>query len=319
MDSMLAEHGQDLYQSIASSPIQWGMLAMRIRSFNILREAVIHLTGQWKSVTEDEKKSMDQNLRVLVEAKDNLLDRAKIYIETRLANWYPPELHRRAAAAARRAHGHAEYAKQIIKWIALCILRQWICYAVIHGWLRNGPDGGLTCYKRIAAGGSAYLSPENLAEWHKNFTMSSRTQNNLAACLDRMKIGIKEVVKPLLKNESALNISAYPVKYFTCTMVDKRDTLTLWEEDTLEWDQPVVASCGADESTTPKRATSQAEQKPNKETKGNNPQSTALKRAAEEEAPEANKTARLEELSTPEGGAEQEMLESGGKAGEENE
>ena len=346
VDSMLAEHGQDLYQSIASCPEEWGMLAMRIRSFNILREAVIHLTGQWKSVAQDEKKNIAPNLRILVESKDKLLDQSKQSIETRLANWYPAQLQHRARLASPSEHGRAEYASHIMDWMALHIWRQWLCHALIHGWLRTGSDGGLACYRMLAAGGSAYLTKEDLNEWHKNFEMSSRGKNNLAICLDRMKLKVKEIVQPLLKNESALNVTDYPVKYFTCTSVDKRDMLMLWEEDTLEWDQPVVASCGAyhshmlaqqltttkgvaspesaklnktakgiaPESTTPKCATSQDAPKPNKKTKGITLQSTISKRAAEQEAPEANKKAKIADWSTWERAAEQEVLQSKRKA-----
>jgi hypothetical protein len=50
VNSMLTEHDQLLFQSIASDPVTWAELAVRIHSTTIAHEAIIHLTGQWKKI-----------------------------------------------------------------------------------------------------------------------------------------------------------------------------------------------------------------------------------------------------------------------------
>lgn len=53
--------------------------------------------------------------------------------------------------------------------------------------------------------------------------------------LDIVKTGVKDIVAPLLKNESQLDVTTFPVKWLTCVDVKQEDYI--WEIAVVERDQ----------------------------------------------------------------------------------
>lgn len=59
--------------------------------------------------------------------------------------------------------------------------------------------------------------------------MSTKGQKVLQNNLDIIKAGVTKVVTPLMKNESQLDITKFPVKWLTCTIVNGADYL--WDPE----------------------------------------------------------------------------------------
>lgn len=59
--------------------------------------------------------------------------------------------------------------------------------------------------------------------------MSTKGQKVLQNNLDIIKAGVTQLVTPLMKNESQLDITKYPVKWLTCTTVNGADYL--WDPE----------------------------------------------------------------------------------------
>lgn len=59
--------------------------------------------------------------------------------------------------------------------------------------------------------------------------MSGKGQKVLQNNVDIIKAGITKIVTPLMKNESQLDITKFPVKWLTCTIVNGADYL--WDPE----------------------------------------------------------------------------------------
>lgn len=59
--------------------------------------------------------------------------------------------------------------------------------------------------------------------------MSTKGQKVLQNNLDIIKAGVTKIVTPLMKNESQLDITKFPVKWLTCTVVNGADYL--WDPE----------------------------------------------------------------------------------------
>jgi hypothetical protein len=238
IDSMLVEHGQLLYRSVASNPVPWGELAIRIHSTTIAREAIIHLTGQWKKLDVVLKQQINPKLLQLVEKKYVDLDKLKEKIEKNLANWYPSNLQREITAADDRKVRHS-YASEVINWLSLQVFRQWFSNAVVNGVNRCAADGGWSFFLALSKADQSYLDAKDMKKWHEKFPMTGRSSHNIVKHLDDIKIEVKQYVMPLFLNFSHLNITDWPVNYFTCTVVEREDIRNLFNsEQNFEWGQP---------------------------------------------------------------------------------
>jgi hypothetical protein len=238
IDSMLTEHGQLLYRSVASNPVQWGELAVRVHSTAIAREAIIHLTGQWKKIDVISKQRISPKLLQLVEKKDADLDEVKEKIERNLANWYPTNLQRELTATDERKSRHS-YANEVIHWLSLQVFRQWFSNAVVNGVNRSAADGGWSFFLALSMAGQSYLNAKDMKKWHEKFPMTGRSSHNIIKHLDDIKIEVQQYVMPLFTNFSHLDTTHWPVNYFTCTVVERDDVKNLFDaEQDFEWNHP---------------------------------------------------------------------------------
>lgn len=66
--------------------------------------------------------------------------------------------------------------------------------------------------------------------------MSSKGQKVLQNNIDIIKAGVTQIVTPLMKNESQLDITRFPVKWLTCTIVNGADYL--WDPEVEPEEEP---------------------------------------------------------------------------------
>ena len=100
-DLDLSRHTNVLAESIAHGPLSWVDLGYRLHSTNIFKDAVVHLVGERKNLTIEEKRGTRPGglrpvIRDLCKRKFNELQIAKQAIEMRILGHYPPAMTRNA-------------------------------------------------------------------------------------------------------------------------------------------------------------------------------------------------------------------------------
>jgi hypothetical protein len=235
LDSLIVEYGQVLWQSIGQDPFAWIDLALRIGSYNLLKDVAVHMVGQWSMMSSSQKTLLPQKLRSLCETKHLQLEEEKKHIEMNLNAYYPDKMKRDKTEIGHR-QSRGSYGNDIIEWMCANVFRQWLAAKAIRCENRTAPDGGFEFYSVIHKGGDAYLDKEAMNWFHGNFAMGTRGQNNLKGHLEGFKNGVKHLVAPLMVNNSSLDLSKRSVKYLTCAKFSRPEILNLYTEgDTLDW------------------------------------------------------------------------------------
>ncbi|KAK4625973.1 hypothetical protein CLAFUW4_06462 [Fulvia fulva] len=229
IEATLLATGQHLLKAIANNPTAWLSFAHRIRSKSIFRESLIHASGQYMypsvqtSITSGELP--DEVVSLLKQKAATIIDGVRT-CERHLASYYPTILMREKTVGRvdRDNIGRANYANDIIMWIALCIFRHWASDMMASDQTHHAKDMGFAFIHAVARGGDAYLAKSVLHEqFHLRFPMSPKGM----ACTEHRLAEIKEVVKqwtvPLMRNESHLDRKANPQKHFLFTVVRQGD------------------------------------------------------------------------------------------------
>ena len=89
-------------------------------------------------------------------------------------------------------------------------------------------DGGAWFYQSVGAGGETYLKKNSVEHFHEFFAMSARGKDCLRIALWLIKDELRELVKPLLVDNSNIHRGPEDAKpgYLTCCEV---------EDDELPW------------------------------------------------------------------------------------
>ena len=227
VDIALMRQGNILFQSIAANPSAWSDLAFRISSPTIFRESIIHLVGQWQSLTAKEKSKLRVKVAEICEKKFAELHAKKKAVETRILSHYPDALKRSPETRPSRM----SYGSDIYLWIAMNLLRHWFGQAICEGRGRFAKDGGANLYRQIGTGGYTYLDRNMMEKFHRHFPMTPRGVLRLGDTLSDLKEQIKPFVKVLLVNNSQLDIAKEGTPYLTCCEVKKAD---------LPWEGPTT-------------------------------------------------------------------------------
>ncbi|KAI9777043.1 MAG: hypothetical protein M1839_009094 [Geoglossum umbratile] len=219
IEHALLRRGQVLYRSIQSNPIAWSDLAMRIKSGRLFEESIIHLVGQWQSLTWREKAYLATDVRSLCERKHEDLKAIKKSIDLRLLGLYPAEL----LLPLDETPGRNKYSSKIYMWMALCYFRQWLAQSLAEGQGWSAPDGGARLYRKLAAGQGAYLDGGDMQNFHRYFPMSHKAQSCLEERVARIKQEATGIVAELMSDQSQLDQRPAPVDYLTCCSVDRTE------------------------------------------------------------------------------------------------
>lgn len=193
--------GQNLWEAVAHSPHYWVGMACRLQSRIIYKDCFIHLVGRY-SVFRRMLANKDMELctaidmlpsevKRKVEAKYNkaFAERCR-YVESTIVQYYPPALYRTAET------GRKDYANDVFMHMALNLFRHWFGMQVVQG--RNhtsSEDSGWAFYEELLAGGQAYLSRDDVKEWHEKFPMSVKGSSVLHNHLNEIKEAVRELVK----------------------------------------------------------------------------------------------------------------------------
>lgn len=205
-------------------------MAMRLHSEVIMREAVIHMVGQWGTVKE--RDDIDDRVRALCEIKWKKLRDDKIDAERLILGHYPSHLTRPSQPNVGLGgqtilfQGHTRmdvYASQITAWMAMNLYRHWVGQHICADSTRYAEDEGYVFYTAVAAGGDAYLDAVAIEGFAHFFPMSKKARNSLDEQLGLMKEGVKGYVKELVRNRSMLDTKSFQIAHLTCVKVEKED------------------------------------------------------------------------------------------------
>lgn len=215
----LLRHHQAIYESIAANCVGWADLGFRIKSEKIFREAVVHVVGQWGAIKETAVVNMKREIRELVERKFSEANMIKDAVDIRMLGHYKASMPK----SLDQEIGRGEYGKDIYDWMCVCLFRHWFAQEIVEGRGRHGEDGGCALYRRIEAGGSAYLGRDSLTDFHAYFPMTSKGKACLWGHLQMFKYEIAKWVEVVLHDNTMLDEAHKPLPYLTFMNIEKSD------------------------------------------------------------------------------------------------
>lgn len=200
-EGALIARGQALYQAIAQSPCAWIDLGYRLSSRLIFRESLVHLVGKYN---EFNKVDPDTNIalidrlrapiRAVVDAKVKILKELCVGIEQAIGGYYPGNMmrHSTTGRADRDPIGRADYANDILSWMALGAFKHWFANAMALECGHTAEDFGYDTYMLLAK--ADYLDRNAMNDFHVPFPMSNKGQAVVEAHLSAIKMGVKPLV-----------------------------------------------------------------------------------------------------------------------------
>ncbi|KAH0368499.1 hypothetical protein KCU65_g4062, partial [Aureobasidium melanogenum] len=246
IENHLLAKGQDIFKAISASPVIWIDVAFRIQSKVLFKEALIHLTGKYNALAATPpddafikkypraRSILDQltpDLRNLLERKHNMLTEICQTVEKSVSTHYPPGIQKSSVTGQAKTDpiGRIDYAKDVFTWVGVALYRHWWGQMIASDATHNNKFGGHDIYTRLFNGGQSYLTREVQSGFHQHFPMSGKGQKVLQNNVDIIKAGITKIVTPLMKNESQLDTTKFPVKWLTCIIVNGADYL--WDPE----------------------------------------------------------------------------------------
>ncbi|KAL3422379.1 hypothetical protein PVAG01_06535 [Phlyctema vagabunda] len=206
-----------LWNEVRERPDAWAEIGIRLRSPIIVREAMVHLAGNWFLPGGMGSKDMSDVtygtvIKELARKKAQAIEAKKLEVENALLDFVPPSM----LYAGESTNRHV-YAGDIYKWQSLTIIRQFIAAQLRTGHGHDASDGGVAFYRAIGAAGNAYLNSHNLHHFYAHFPMSAKGKRKLVMVLNDIKKEYMTVVLPLIKNNShCSNTIQPPISYLTC-------------------------------------------------------------------------------------------------------
>ena len=229
VDVALLRQGQILFKSIRVKPIAWANFAEKIRSSTIFKEALIHLVGKLKLISEEERKKLSDITVNIIERKHHEVQMVKQALEIRILSHYPQYLHKNASDNPGRSH----YASDVYGWMAMSLFRHWFGTQVLEKESKDKDDGGAAFYHQLAQGGQAYLTREQCKHFHLYAPMTPKGKTVFEAHLNTFKADIKQYVVPLMGNTAQLEIDLMHTKDPPEYLLNAE----IWDEDCPWWEK----------------------------------------------------------------------------------
>ncbi|KAI9884061.1 MAG: hypothetical protein M1823_004151 [Watsoniomyces obsoletus] len=215
-----------LYSAVSEHPVIWSNVGMQLKSRAILREAIVHLVGQWNSLSSAERGRIHADVLNICTRKCDELDLKKKVLEAKIASYYPWQL---ANGPASSSFLSSARQSGIYLWQAVALFRHWFSMALSTPCGRNSRDGGAEFYRMIGRGGFSYLERSSIAAFLDHFNISGRRLNAFDEALSAIKEEIRPYVNEMLVNRSRVDSNTRFYRYLTCCEVRRRDMP--WESD----------------------------------------------------------------------------------------
>ncbi|RDW62322.1 hypothetical protein BP6252_11755 [Coleophoma cylindrospora] len=218
----------DLWDQVYRSPEAWCGIATRLKSPEIFREAMIHVSGKWDLPGKIQRGIFNDIedgdfIIKLAQLKAEQLRVKKLLVEHRMMTFFPPRMSH--TITARSIPGRSTYAGDIYKWQSLTLMRQYVAERMMKNLTYGAPDGGTSFYRKLGEGGEAVLNDTTLTEYHKLFEMTTKGKSIFLKELDAMKADFQLIVKDLLVDnlQSREVPLPQPLPYLTCTIIQDNE------------------------------------------------------------------------------------------------
>ncbi|KAG9237910.1 hypothetical protein BJ875DRAFT_417190 [Amylocarpus encephaloides] len=222
--------GQRLWTYVAANPAFWLIVATRIKSTILFKDALCHAVGLIDSRQFiDREEFLEENdpqikdVCLLIEEKIRDLSKLKIKAEEDLLRHFPAEMYH--PAALNYTPDRSVYSGQIYLWMTRSLVQQWFVSCISKDFHHRAEDGGMLMYQTIRKGGDAYLTDDSLGSFNQAFVMSGRA--NSKPFHDALK-SHKETAKTCLNDlmvdysQSQKNKDAV-LGYLTCMTVNEHE------------------------------------------------------------------------------------------------
>ena len=198
-----------------------------MKSGCIFREALIHSVGQFNTAAMERamEKKFDMQLKVLLIKKVEHTKESVQRAQRLILSYYPNDLHRQITVgrADKDNIGRASYGNDIFKWMALVAYRHWVDQLVVNNETHQAEDMGYAVMTMLSKGGDEYLDKQTMLSFHRIFPTSGKGGNVIEDRITDIKEHIKQWAKPLLKNNSQLDVNKYPTGFFTHSDIEFGD------------------------------------------------------------------------------------------------
>ncbi|KZF23054.1 hypothetical protein L228DRAFT_283113 [Xylona heveae TC161] len=231
IENALLDHGQPLFQSIAVNTMAWLDLAYRLQSATIMKESLIHVIGQWNSLTSETKSQMKPDVFGVCEKKYHELNEKKREIDSEILCHYTPECFAPGQSNISPNYRVLDSTK-ICGWMTVAIFRETYGRAINDGLNFRAEDGGAKLYRQIASCDDLVTQPA-AKRFCEQFQLTEE-RDCIEIQLFKLKLRLKQLVQPLLVNRSLLDVKVQPLKYLTCVQIRTDDLKFLTERRNLE-------------------------------------------------------------------------------------
>ncbi|KAF2868170.1 hypothetical protein BDV95DRAFT_501221 [Massariosphaeria phaeospora] len=213
----LVKQGQALFRGIQELPYLWIVMAHRLKSELIFREAIIHLAGNWNRVKDTAIPKMQDvpGIQALCEKYHEILVSKSKKLELALMSTYPGDM---CEPTQDLPIKREEYSKDILVWMALTFFRHWLGQRIITERGHQAPDKGYALFRMIGQAGDAYMEKTVINQFHVKFPMTKKAMNVLENHLLEIKECMRNLIdqSAILKPNCQLDVHRYPADYLTC-------------------------------------------------------------------------------------------------------
>jgi len=203
VDIALLRQGQVLFKSISQNCGAWANFACRVQSPTIFKEALIHLVGKWKILSED-KGNLHPDIIKICERKHKEFQLLKEGIELRILGHYSVSVQKKDSSDPNENPGRMQYANDIYPWMALAVFRHWFAQNIAQKNNFEAIDGGYAFYYMMSKGGQAYLDRNQCLKFHLYCPMSTKGKTVFENHMSAYKAEIQTFVEPLMVNRTQL-------------------------------------------------------------------------------------------------------------------
>ena len=235
MEKALLQFDRTLWKSIAHQPIPWANFAAKIESAVMFKDAMTHLVGKWRLLSDTERTMLDDPVLHTCYNKWFDFQKEKQAVQVRMGGHYAMSLRKTGDQEniKRGATGNPSrsvYSNDIYGWMALAFFRHWFCQVTAEGKDFRARDGGFRFYKALSEGGSAYMTESDLGNFGMYFPMSDKARGVMENHTILMKEDMKNFVAPLLVNNTHYN-KPENIQYLLSAKVNDEDCPWMATED----------------------------------------------------------------------------------------
>jgi hypothetical protein len=241
LDVQLQSLGQVLWDAIPFNPTGWLDFGARIHSFNITKEAMVHIIGVWHSYDEEKRQSINSKLLPIIERKAAELDKLKMRTQEALITYTPENLKRDIREAGHKHIQLARYGVEIVDWMIADFWRQCMGLGITRLAMGiHGKDAGFKLINGIyVKNAGAIMNLNDTDEYFKCHPLTARGATRFKERIVEWRVELSKIVKPLMTSSLILDLTktSHGVRHYVCAKITKDDLAEVIDSagENLDW------------------------------------------------------------------------------------